>query len=189
MAVVLIDGMAKRKKDQDNDNDSLSSYNNTKKTRRVVWSDDLHAKFVEAVNLLGLHGTFVGTASSKSTSIWDYDWYHKYMKKEPQLLQLPNSSFPVLESDKTSQMNNSQQTHNVVEPFIVGSASSLAEKNTNIWCDDNSFIDFPVEETDPKPLENIANMSRCIEEEDLINVWRSFQEEDVTNVMQQPSCC
>ncbi|CAI8606020.1 unnamed protein product [Vicia faba] len=134
-------------------------------------------------------GTFVGTASSKSTSIWDYDWYHKYMKKEPQLLQLPNNSFPVLESDKTSQMNNSQQTHNVVEPFIVGSASSLTEKNTNIWCDDNSFIDFPVEETDPKTLENIANMSRCIEEEDLINVWRSFQEEDVTNVMQQPSCC
>ncbi|KAL5073413.1 hypothetical protein RYX36_012399 [Vicia faba] len=54
MAAVVIDGMAKRKKDEDNDNDSLSSYNNTKK-RRVVWSDDLHAKFVEAVNLLGLH--------------------------------------------------------------------------------------------------------------------------------------
>ena len=58
MAAVVIDGMAKRKKDEDNDNDSLSSYNNTKK-RRVVWSDDLHAKFVEAVNLLGLHGMYV----------------------------------------------------------------------------------------------------------------------------------
>ncbi|KAL5063899.1 hypothetical protein RYX36_025636 [Vicia faba] len=56
MVAVVIDGMAKRKKDQDDDNDSFSSHNNNnKKTCRVVWSDDLHAKFVDVVNLLGVH--------------------------------------------------------------------------------------------------------------------------------------
>ncbi|KAL5071574.1 hypothetical protein RYX36_022461 [Vicia faba] len=49
----VIKGMGKRKKEQDDDNDCLS--HNVKKARRVVWSHDLHAKFVEVVNTLGLH--------------------------------------------------------------------------------------------------------------------------------------
>ncbi|XP_058732968.1 putative Myb family transcription factor At1g14600 [Vicia villosa] len=94
-------------------------------------------------------------ASSKCTSIWDYDWYQKYMKREPQLLQFPHNSLPVWETYKTSQnsqMKNSQQVHNV-EPIIVGSSASLEDTNINISdynrCDDDSLIDFSVEETDP----------------------------------------
>ncbi|KAL5096729.1 hypothetical protein RYX36_001056 [Vicia faba] len=49
----VIKGVGKRKKEQDDDNDLLSR--NEKKARRVVWSHDLHAKFVEVVNTLGLY--------------------------------------------------------------------------------------------------------------------------------------
>ncbi|XP_058759909.1 two-component response regulator ORR24-like [Vicia villosa] len=88
---------------------------------------------------------FVGP-SSKSTSILDYE----DLRREPQLLPFPHNSLPVLESHKTSQnspMNNSQQAHNV-EPIIVGSSVSLEDTNNNLWNDD-TFIDFSVEETDP----------------------------------------
>ncbi|KAL5071575.1 hypothetical protein RYX36_022462 [Vicia faba] len=312
---VVIKGMGKKKKEQDDDNDCLS--HNVKKARRVVWSHDLHAKFVEAVNTLGLHDAvprkivalmnvdgittahvashlqkyrlhnkkavhqadrvlssstliqqptqsqnihppsllpnkitlhqshtvhvqiysppgfnisgvspstlvqsqsiknhpppstfliyhhtstfptlvkqsttppalattfdfhdiratncpFVGSASSKSTSISDYDWYTKYTKTEPQFLPLPNNSLPVSDSDKTSQMS-SQQT----EPFVDVSDYNL-EDDTNIdisdynLCSENSPIDFSVEKTNCNTLE-----------------WGCL-EEDLINVMKLPSLC
>ncbi|KAL5071576.1 hypothetical protein RYX36_022463 [Vicia faba] len=114
---------------------------------------------------------FVGSSSSKSTSISDYDWYTKYMKTEPQFLPLPNNSLPVSDSDKTSQMS-SQQT----EPFVDVSDYNL-EDDTNIdisdynLCSENSPIDFSVEKTNCNTLE-----------------WGCL-EEDLINVMKLPSLC
>lgn len=119
-------------------------------------------------------------SSSKSTSIWDYDWHTNYVKSEPQLLQFPNHYLPVLESDKTSQM----QTH-TVESFTVGSASSLEDTNIQDYnfCYDNSPVGFSVEETNSK-----TSHWGCLEQEGLMDVWKCLEEkEDVTNVM-QPLC-
>ncbi|CAL5211201.1 unnamed protein product [Lathyrus oleraceus] len=138
----------------------------------------------------------VGSASSsKSTSIWDYDWHTNYMKSEPQLLQFPNNYLPVLESDKTSE-NSQMQTHNV-EPFIVGSAASLEDTNIKDYnfCYDNSPVGFSVEETNSKTSdwgcleqEDLTNMWGSLEQEDFMNVWKCLEEEeDATNAI-QPLC-
>ncbi|XP_058732967.1 two-component response regulator ORR24-like [Vicia villosa] len=114
---------------------------------------------------------FVGP-SSKTTSISDYE----DLRREPQLLPFPHNSLPVLESHKTSQNSqmNSQHAHNV-EPIIVGSSASLEDTNNNLWNDD-TFIDFSVEETDPQTLEDIRKMGEGIEDDDLLNSWKRFLE-------------
>ncbi|XP_058768713.1 two-component response regulator ARR2-like [Vicia villosa] len=127
---------------------------------------------------------FVGPSSKSTRSISDYDSWDYDLRREPQLLPFPHNSLPVLESHKTSQnspMKNSQQAHNV-EPIIVGSSASLEGTNYNLRNDD-SFIDFSVEETDPQTLEDIRKMGEGIEDDDLMNSWKRFLEEDVTNVM------
>ncbi|CAK8575216.1 unnamed protein product [Lathyrus sativus] len=121
--------------------------------------------------------------SSKSTSIWDYHWHIT----EPHSLLFPHSSLPVLESHNTNQ--NTQMSSQQTEPIIVESTSL---EDTNImdynFYDDIGSIDFSVEETDSITLKDLANMSRNVEEEDLMNAWRCFEEkEDFTNVM-QPLC-
>ncbi|XP_058768715.1 two-component response regulator ORR24-like [Vicia villosa] len=71
----VINGMPKRKKEQhddddaDDDNDSLS--HNIKKPRRVVWSHDLHKKFVDAVNVLGISNSKI--VPSKIVALMNVD--------------------------------------------------------------------------------------------------------------------
>ncbi|XP_058732974.1 two-component response regulator ORR24-like [Vicia villosa] len=122
---------------------------------------------------------FVGPSSKTTRSISDYE----DLIREPQLLPFPHNSLPVLESHKTSQNSqmNSQHAHNV-EPIIVGSSASLEDTNYNLRNDD-SFIDFSAEETDPQTLEDIRKMGEGIEDDDLLNSWKRFLEEDVTNLM------
>ncbi|CAK8575217.1 unnamed protein product [Lathyrus sativus] len=52
MAAVINSRTAKRKKEQDDDDNVSLSHN---KKPRVVWTPHLHAKFLDAVQLLGLH--------------------------------------------------------------------------------------------------------------------------------------